>query len=211
MEFLNNRSIGKTRATAKVGTCLVVAILLAALTGGCTQTFRAEQADLGDGVDIDTFLHEHLQNQAMVTVAEAYRAMILLADGDDEYENFEQRRASLEQRKIARPQWNLQREVCIDRGSIAYMICRILKIRGGINYNLLGGLGIGERRYAMRELLDLSMMDAGSVHQYMTGGELVDLIGKADRYMADRGMYEEEKVDIAETLKSDVMTTTKPE
>jgi hypothetical protein len=181
-------------------------MLIGLITCGCSQTIRVEQANLGEKVDIDNFLHEHLQNQTMVTVAEAYRAMLILADGDDKYKNFSERETALLERGVIRPQWNLQRAACIDRGSIAYMICRIIKIRGGINYTLLGGLGIGDRRYAMRELMDMNMMETGSVHQYMTGGELVDLIAQADGYMAKKGMYEEEAVDIVEVLKSEAMT-----
>jgi hypothetical protein len=177
---------------------LVAVLALAAC--GCTQTLRSEQADRGDRVDVDAFLHEHLQQQPMVTVAEACRAMVLLADGEDRFTSFPEREASLVSRGILRPEWKLERDACIDKGSVAYMTCRILKIRGGINYNLLGRLGVGDRRYAVRELVYMELMPSASVHRYMTGGELVDLCLKADRYMASHGHYPEESTEPAELL-----------
>ena len=39
-------------------------------------------------------------------------------------------------------------------------------------------------------------------YRYITGGELVDLMLKADRYMAEHGMYEEEAVDIGQMLEA---------
>lgn len=170
---------------------------------GCSQTLRVEQADAGEKVGGDAFLHEHLAKTSAVTVAEAYRAMLFLADGDDKHADFDARRAELESRKIARPEWGLSREACIDKGSVAYMICQIIKLQGGVNFNVFGRLtGLGDRRYAVRELAYLEIMPPASPHRYITGGELVDAISKADRYMADHGMYPQESTDIKEMLDS---------
>ena len=177
---------------------------------GCSRTLRVEQADRGEQVDIDTFWHEHLQAQPMVTVAEACRALLLLADGAEQYPDFEARRAALEARGIVRPAWGLQREACIDRGSVAYMVCRILQIRGGLNLRLFGTLGVGDRRYAVRELVYLDLMPPGAPYRYMTGSELVDLMAEADRYMAGRGMYEEQAIDVADVIESGAAATAPP-
>jgi len=179
---------------------LAGALLVGAGMFGCSQTLRVDQADQGEKVDVDTLLHEHLQKQPMVTTAEAYRALLILADGEDKYDNFETRQAALEERGIARPQWGLSRDACIDKGSVAYMVCQILKIRGGINLSLFGQLGIGDRRYALRELIHMGMMSESVPYRYITGGELVDLTLQADRYMAEHDMYEEETVDIGQML-----------
>ncbi len=209
MELLSNQPAGRWIARCG-GPRVGAAVWIGLWACGCSQTMRFQQADQGEQADIDTFLHEHLQAQPMVTVAEAYRAMLLLADGQEEYTDFESRRAALEARGIIRRAWDLQREACIDRGSVAYMVCRILQIRGGVNARILGRLGMGDRRYAARELVYLDMMPAGASYRYLTGGELVDLLAEADRYMARHDMYEEEAVDIADVLESDVMPTTQP-
>jgi len=180
-----------------------VAIIATCGALGCTQTLRVEQADAGEKAGADAFLHDHLQKQSMVTVAEAYRAMLMLADGEDKFADFDARRSALESRGIARPEWGLRREACIDRGSVAYMVCQVIKLCGGINFNLFGRLtGAGDRRYAVRELAYVEIMEPSAPYRYITGGELVDVVAKADRYMADHGMYPQERVDVGEMLDS---------
>ena len=71
---------------------------------GCSPVLRSDQASRGEQVDVDAFLHEHLQQVPMVTVAEAYRAMLVLADGEDAYPDFAARQAALFERGVARPQ-----------------------------------------------------------------------------------------------------------
>ena len=180
-----------------------VAIFATCGSLGCTQTLRVEQADAGEKANVDAFLHDHLEKQSMVTVAEAYRAMLMLADGEDKYTDFDARRQALESRGIARAEWGLRREACIDRGSVAYMVCQVIKLRGGINFNLFGRLtGVGDRRYAVRELAYVEIMEPAAPYRYITGGELVDVVAKADRYMAEHGMYPQESADIKEMLDS---------
>jgi hypothetical protein len=183
--------------------CCSVAVLAACGSLGCTQTLRVEQADAGEKASADAFLHDHLQNQPMVTVAEAYRAVLMLAEGEDKYTDFDARRSALESRGIARPEWGLRREACIDRGSVAYMVCQVIKLCGGINFNLFGRLtGVSDRRYAVRELDYAGIMEPSAPYRYITGGELVDVVAKADRYMAAHGMYPQEPVDVGEMLDS---------
>ncbi len=151
---------------------------------------RSEQADQGEKVNGEEFLHEHLPKQPAVTVAEAYRGMVMLADGEDRFASFEERESSLMSRKIAGPAWKLQRDQAIDRGSVAYMVTRILKIRGGVDLVVFGGIGLGDRRYALHELIYMGMIPNSPTYRYMTGSELVDLIAKADEYMAQHDMYQ---------------------
>ena len=185
-----------------------VAIFATCASLGCTQTLRVEQADAGEKAGADAFLHDHLQKQSMVTVAEAYRAMLMLADGEDKYTDYDARRSALESRSIARPEWGLRREACIDRGSVAYMVCQIIKLQGGVNFNLFGRLtGAGDRRYAVRELAYVEIMEPSAPYRYITGSELVDVVAKADRYMAAHGMYPQQPADIKEMLDSGALAS----
>lgn len=171
---------------------------------------RPEQADTGEKVDAQAFLHEHLQRLPAVTVAEACRGMVMLADGEDKFTSFQERESSLIERKILRPEWRLEREQAIDRGSVAYMVTRILKIRGGVNMQTFGRLGIGDRRYAVRELAYLDLLPSTPAYRYMTGGELVDLLARADDYMAAHDMYPEQRTDITEMLATPTPAATRP-
>ncbi len=185
---------GQLRKVCRLGGVVCALILMGGI--GCQPTLRVEQADAGERVDIDTLVHEHLQRQPMVSVAEAYRAMLLLADGEDRFNSFEEREADLVRRGVVRPAWSLKREQAIDRGSVAYMVCRILKIRGGVNLQVLGSVGVGDRRYANRELVAMELLADGPEYRFIRGSELTDLVARADRYMAEHGLYPEEPVDL---------------
>lgn len=175
---------------------MLLMLMLLVVPIGCSQLNRVEQAEQGEKTEINDFLHQHLQEVPMVTVAEAYRAMLYLADGEEKYDGFEARETALFERGIARPEWKLEAAACIDRGSVAYMVCKVCRIRGGVNYTLFGGLGIGDRRYAVRELIYRRMLDEGADYRYLSGAEMVSLMAKADQYMAEYGLYHEESVDI---------------
>jgi hypothetical protein len=140
----------------------------------------------------------YLANVKLVTVDEAYRAMLILADGKENYKTFEERRAQLEERGIAQRAWNLKPENVIDSGSVACMVCRICKIHGGVNMHLLGSWGFGDRRYATRELIYREMLEDCSDYQYMTGPDLFALMRKADALMEERGLYENKGIDLSD-------------
>lgn len=146
----------------------------------------------------DDAFQSYLATINVVTVDEAYRAMLILMDGEDTSKTFEERKAKLEQRGVARSAWGLKPENVIDTGSISYMICRICKIPGGIDLMLFGSLGLGDRRYATRELIYRDMIDDMVDYQYMTGARLVGLLGKADAIMAKRGLYPNQGIDLSD-------------
>lgn len=178
------------------GVCLMLG-----LTIGCAQVSRPEQVQAGEQANPDTFLHEHLQQQSFATVGEAYRAMVMLAEGEDKFDSFAAREEYLVAKDVAREEWKLERENAIDRGSVAYMVLQILKVRGGVNMNVYGRLlGVADRRYAVRELVYMGIMQDGPPYRFMSGSELVDVIGNADAYMAKEGLYEEQRTDVVEEV-----------
>jgi hypothetical protein len=180
----------------------ILPVILLAL-GGCSRLSRPEQARLGDQVNQDAFLHDHLQREPVVTVAEACRAMVILADGEDRFESYAAREEYLLSRKILRPEWRLQRDEAIDRGSVAYMVVQILRIQGGVNLNVMGRLaGLGDRRYAVRELVYHEIMEDLPPYRFISGAELVDAVGKADAYMAKNGLYTEPAADVVREVEN---------
>ncbi len=178
---------------------LVVGMMFAA---GCASTPAANEGVASSPpvdparLDDADFVHEYLVRRPTVTVDEAYRAMLILADGKDDAKTAEQRRAVLEQRQITRPAWKLDAEQPIDKGSVAYMVCRILRIEGGVNRVIFGSWGPGDRRYALRELVYRRMMADAPAYRYITGAELAALLREADQYMQKKGMYQAESVEL---------------
>jgi hypothetical protein len=193
--------LGGTRAKCRLIPALILVSIIP-LAVGCSPVLRSGQAYQGEQIDFNELLHDHLQKCPAVTVSEAYRVILVLADGEERYDNFASREEALLARGWVRPAWNLRREACINRGSLAYIISRALAIRGGINYNLYGRwLHLGDRRTAVRELEYMGLMNPGPTYQFMSGAEFVFLIGQVDRYMAERGFYEDKPTDIEETVR----------
>src|SRR5262245_51640036 len=101
----------------------------------------------------DEGFQAYLAEVDLVTVDEAFRSILILADGEDTSKTFDERREKLESRGIVRPQWHLQPENVIDAGTTAYMVCKVCQIKGGVDMHLFGSWGLGDRRYALRELI----------------------------------------------------------
>ncbi len=173
-------------------TLIPLAAALAAsvlLMSGCVQPHRdppsVDPSTLGD-IEFQSYL----ATAPLITVDEAFRAILILADGEDTCKTFEERREKLESRGIARPGWKLNPEAIIDRGTLAYMTCKICRIYGGVDMLVFGNLGVGDRRYAMRELIYEKIMDEGSAYWYVRGDEIVAVLAKADEFMRRTKVYE---------------------
>jgi len=175
----------------------ILALGLSGFFTGCAGP-RKEQPTVKATDLSDEGFQAYLAEVSLVTVDEAYRAMLILADGQDGSKDFEERKQKLESRGIARAVWNLQPENVVDSGSVAHMVCRICKIGGGVNAMLFGSWGVGDRRYALRELIYREMIDEMVDYQYMTGAELYGLMRKADDLMSKRGLYETKGVDLTD-------------
>jgi len=146
----------------------------------------------------DTGFQFYLNEVDLVTVDEAYRAMLILADGEDTSQNFSEREQKLFERGIARSAWELQPDHVVDAGSVAYMVCQVCDLKGGLNDRLIGWSGLGDRRYALRELIYRQMIDESVDYQYMTGSAMFALFRKADDLRAKKGLYESKGVDLTD-------------
>ncbi len=123
------------------------------------------------------------------TVADAVRAVCMLEAGEDVGTNYQQRYEYLRERGIIRDSWHLVAEQWIDRGTLAYMLLKAAGIKGGINMFLFASWGLGDRRYAYREMLYHELMEEGVSYNYVSGPELITAIGNVDRYMQMIGKY----------------------
>ena len=176
---------------------LVLAYMLVFAASGCVGPRKVSPKDDPATLDDDAF-QSYLARVGMVTVDEAYRAMVILVDGKDGSKNFDERRQKLESRGIANPLWNLKPQNVIDSGAIAFMICRICRIHGGVDMTLLASWGLGDRRYAMRELIYREMIEDSVDYQYMTGAKLVGLMSKADAIMAKKSLYSNQGIQLTD-------------
>jgi hypothetical protein len=192
--MIRRKSIQTTSMGMAVA-AVVVSLSIALLLAGCARPRKTQLATDPATLDDMTF-QAYLADIPVVTVDEVCRAMLILSDGEDTSENWEQRREVLLQRDLIREAWRLEPNNLADRGTIAFMVCKLCRIKGGVNALLFGSIGLGDRRYAFRELVYRGVIPPGNYWQTMTGAELVSLLGKADEFMEKKGLYETESLDI---------------
>jgi hypothetical protein len=171
--------------------------LLAALCGCperkptiCPTTRAAEPAQTQEvdcqKVDEMDFL-DCMARKTKCTVADAVRAVCMLVTGGDVGKTYEERYQYLADRGIIRPAWKLRPDQWINRGTLGYMLYKTAQVRGGVNMALFGSWGLGDRRYAYREMKYLELMQDGVDYNYVSGPELVTAMGKVDRFMQEHG------------------------
>lgn len=162
-------------------------LLMTLLAAGCATTRPTPRIDPGT-LDADSFL-SWLPDQPMVGTAEAYRAMLIAATGDDPGGDFAVLQREVFARDIARPEWKLAPDQAIDKATAAFMGVQVANVKGGINLNLWGRtLRIGDRRYAYREILYQGVPWEGSPpHMVITGGEFVALLTWVDQWRETGG------------------------
>lgn len=155
------------------------------LIGGCAPSLNYEPPQDHATIQDAEFIH-YLGVQPMITFDEACRAVLLLIDGADASAGFEDRYGLLLARGLVRDEWRLHAKSAVDRGTLAYMIFKGCKMPGGLNVYLFGSNGLGDRRYALKEVTRRSVMPYGVPYQSLTGGEVLAAISKADDYLAAR-------------------------
>lgn len=187
--------MGTHRRFLASGTSVLALVFLA--FSGCAGP-RTTQPKVNVSELSDEGFQSYLAEVDLVTVDEAFRSILILADGEDTSKTFDERRQKLESRGIVRPQWKLQSDDVVDAGSTAYMICKVCHISGGVDMHLFGSWGLGDRRYALRELIYREMINESVDYQYMTGPAFFALIRKADEVMEKSGLYESKGVDLTD-------------
>lgn len=102
--------------------------------------------------------------------------VLLLIDGEDRYQNFMDRLIALDAKGVTQSSWEIEADEPVTKGTLAYMLCRALGLKGGVMLRL-----IPCRRYAYREALNYGLMAKGSAREPLTGPEAVGILGRAAR------------------------------
>ena len=170
-----------TRRYGVLRLVFAVTIAAAAALGGCRSAQVAEPlTETLSGNDPESrlaFWHT-LADRNVTSNDEAFHALLLLADGADETEDYADRVALLQSRRMLPQGFDRRADEAVRRGTLAVAIARILDIKGGLTMRLAGSTP----RYATRELQYMLLFPAGSPHQTMAGSELLSVIGRAEDY-----------------------------
>jgi hypothetical protein len=171
---------------------------LAVLLAGCSNVRNYEPQLDPDTLDGTTFLH-YLGTVPVVSVEEGCRAILLVADGTETLDSHEERYGELVRRGMVRTSWGLQPEHVLDKGSLAYMAARVCQLPRGVNSHLFGSWGLGDRRYAMRDVIAAGIMPYDVPEHAVRGGELLAALGKIDEYLAADGSYETAPTEVTDS------------
>jgi hypothetical protein len=121
---------------------------------------------------------DRVNSQKYVSENDAMRGVLMLVDGKDEHETFQQRVDALRERKIVDASWDFRADRPVTRGRYAYMIYQSLHVRGGVVLAVTGP----SQRYCLRELEYQGFMASDIVTTEITGGEFISVLTRADAY-----------------------------
>ena len=158
----------------------IIWLVLAASVAGCgTPGLVTDgEATLRNDPNSALFLNR-VSSYETITENDALRGVLMLLDGKDEAESFQQRVDNLLERQILDSSWDFDATRAMTRGRFAYMIYQATEMPGGILLTVTGP----NQRYCLRELQYRGMMGEGWVLGQITGLELVSVLGRADRYI----------------------------
>jgi len=158
-------------------------MVVLAACGGLVGCGSGGQVTGGDAVGVanenSAEYLDRMSRQTTVTENDALVGMLLLLDGKDEAGTFAGRIEPLKRRRVVAESWSHDAARALTRGRLAYMVCQACKIKGGIVLHVFGP----SRRYCLRELQYMEMMDTGTQRGEVSGMELVAVLARADVYI----------------------------
>ena len=109
------------------------------------------------------------------TYGDACRAILSVIKGEHTDADFAANAGDLTGRGVVSADWGLTAASLLTKGTLAYMVCRALDLKGGVTMRLFGI----NRRYALRECIHRRLIERGTVDEYVTGRELIDVVTNA--------------------------------
>ena len=174
-------AIEGARLTGKGSAMRASPLVLAGILLGAAWAAAAEAPE---AVGSDAQFFSELGYKDVATVADAARAMtIFVSQGAEAGADFAAAREYLRGQGMSE-KWleEAQADELLQKGRLASLVCRALGIKGGLWMRLFGPLP----RLALRECVYLELMIRGAEYQHVTGGELVGVIDRADRFRLQR-------------------------
>jgi len=153
---------------------------LAMAVAGLLMAGAAWAAEAPGQAGTDAQFFGELGYKDVATAADAARALaIFVSEGAETGADFETARDYLRGKGMLTG-WleKAQPGDSLDKGHLASLVCRSLGIKGGLGMRLFGPVP----RLALRECVYLELMVRGAEYAHVTGGELVGVIDRADRF-----------------------------
>jgi len=129
----------------------------------------------------------NLFSKKTATLSDAYTVMLILMAQELPGQSFTDQRDFLKNKNIlpADIQKKDNPREPLRKGTMAYMLCKLLDIRGGIWMRLFGITP----RYSLRELVYDEIMLPGHPNELVSGKELIFTTTQAANYLAEQQMH----------------------
>jgi len=179
------QNIGRQRLARRLTMTVLMWAVCAGLpfVVGCTTPLRKVQPAVSPDTLGDTVFVHYLAATAVVTFDEGARGVLLVLEDSAASSDADGRREALEQRGMACPQWGLQADSVLDRGTFAFMLCRGLDVPQSFNEWVAGWTGVGQRRAAVATACYEGLLEYGPAHEPIAGGEVADALVRAEQWL----------------------------
>jgi len=168
--------------------------------------FQSEGISVEDnaGISKEGNIYRELIEKGVATYEDACRAISCFTDVDEKNLAFDELMSALKERGIIGKRWMHKAEKPLTRGEIAYMNCKVLKIKGGLTMrvidttkhfarfvceklNIKDSLPVPDfgmyKRYAYLESQYMGTMPAGNKKKYVTGHDLLASMYRIEQYI----------------------------
>ena len=156
------------------------------------------------GVSADNNIYRDLVERGVATYEDGCRGISHFVDVPADTMTFEEVVAELKRKGIIGKRWKYKAEKPLTRGMMAYMICKVLNIKGGLVMRTINGVGrftsfireklklkdglavpdIGmTKRYAYLECQYMGIVPIGHKKTYLTGHDLLALMYRLEQHI----------------------------
>ncbi len=162
----------------------------------------------------DNNIYRDLVERGVATYEDGCRAISHFVGVPADTMTFEEVVAELKKKGIIGKRWKYKAEKPLTRGIMAYMICKVLKIKGGLTLraiditnrftNLISkklkikddfalpDIGMG-KRYAYFECQNMGIVPIGHKKTYLTGHDLLALMFRVEQHIKAKAMEEKQE------------------
>lgn len=126
---------------------------------------------------------EEVVGRKAVAFSDGAELIMVLLQLEDEYPDFASRMEFFQENRFIKKEWGEKGpEAPLRRGELAYILVRMLKLKGGLKARFLGL----NQRLAIEELIHQEIMRAGHGADLVTGKELVRIMTRTAQHMISR-------------------------
>ncbi len=180
MKRRNTREHGRYRFLSFAILISVGAVIAGCAENGAVEITGGDQqlANEGSAAYLD-----RISSMKTISENQAFHGILLLMNSEDPHGTFESRVKELLSRDIARRSWDFSADRPLRRGRMAYLVCRLCGIEGGVVMRLVGP----NERYCLRELKYKGIVRNSSPSGIVSGFEFAAVLARADTYMNEGG------------------------